>query len=174
MIKKYWLFIVGGLVVVAALGLAGFFSMQKDTPVAKKPAPVAPSPTPTPDNKTDTYTIADLKVTYQLDPAIKDLYKIQVLSAKEAASVNGTAATDSGDIFVSGKACNTMSGTIPLLAKGKTTDKKVVKTLTDGRTVLEPQVISTLMACIAVADPALNDTALTKAFNDIAASLQSL
>jgi hypothetical protein len=119
-------------------------------------------------------SIEDLSVVYRLNQNTQEMYSITVVSVAQAAKNNGTdQQVNPGDIFVSGRACNNMSGTIPLLPKGSTTDKKVVKTLDDGRIVLEPQIASTMMACQPTT-PAKDDQALNKVFNDIAASLQSV
>lgn len=119
------------------------------------------------------HTIDDLKLTYQLKASTQKLYDIDVMSAVQFAAQNGTTVSgNDGDVFVTGQACNGMSGTIPVLAKGTVTEQRVVKTLNDGRIVLQPQIMSTLMAC-PPGNPATDDQALNTAINDIATSLQS-
>lgn len=123
--------------------------------------------------KSDTHTIDDLRLTYQLRSATQKLYDIKVMSAVQFAAENGTTVSgNDGDVFVTGKACNGMSGTIPILAKGTITDKQSLNVLNDGRIVLPPQIMSTLMACPA-GNPATDDQALNEAINDVASSLQS-
>ena len=166
MIKNKWSVTAGAFIIMGILVAAGYILTKQDSAtviIVSKGGKSAQT----------TRTIQDLKVTYQLSPSTQELYNIQVMPATQAAKENGLPSTDSGDIFVSGKACNNMSGTIPLLVKDSSTDKVVVKTLADGRIVLEPQVISTLMACMETT-PATDDQALNKVFNDIAASLQSI
>lgn len=160
--KGKWSVTAGAFIILGLVIAAGFILTKKD---AETVVVVT--------NGSSTHAVEDLKVTYQLKASTQQLYNIQVMSVAQAAKQNGTdQAVDLNNIFISGKACNNMSGAIPLLPKGTATDKKVIKTLNDGRIVLEPQVASTLMACTNTT-PANDDEALNKAFNDIAASLQS-
>ena len=106
--------------------------------------------------------LSDIQVTYELSADSQRLYSVQV-----SASTN-----DGQAVLVNGKACNTMNSTISILPKGQTIDKKVIKTLNDGRQVLEPMTMSTLMAC-ELTTPKTDDAALNSVINNIAASLQS-
>ena len=122
----------------------------------------------------DTHVINDLKLSYQLSPASQKLYNINVLSAAQFAAQNNIDIDkDSGDVYVTGKACNNMTGTISVLAKGSSTGKQIVKILHDGRIVLQPVTMSTLMACTDIT-PATDDQALNAVIDTIAQSLQSL
>jgi len=160
--KGKWSVTAGVFIIMGLIIAAGFILTKKDAATVVVVT-----------NGSSTHAVEDLKVTYQLKSSTQQLYNIQVMSVAQAAKENGTnQAIDLNNIFISGKACNNMSGAIPLLPKGTTTDKKVIKTLNDGRLVLEPQVASTLMACTNTT-PANDDDALNKVFNDIAASLQS-
>lgn len=162
--KNKWLITVLGIIFLVALVAGGYVVATKK--VTSDPLVVVIS-------GGVMHTISDLRVTYELSAPLQKLYNIQVMSAVESAKINGTTVDSSnGDIFISGKACNNMSGTIPLVAKGQSTDKTIVKTLNDGRKVLEPLTMSTMMACMDTT-PATNDQTLSKVFNDIAASLQS-
>lgn len=163
MIKNKWSVTAGAFIILGIIVAAGYILTKQDagsvTVVSKGGSVNA---------------IKDLAVIYRLNQDAQELYNISVLSAVQAAERNGTETpANAGDISVSGKACNNMSGIIPLLPKGTVTDKKVVKTLDDGRIVLEPQIASTMMACMSTS-PATDDQALNKVFNDIAASLQSV
>ena len=106
--------------------------------------------------------LADIQVTYELSADSQKLYNISV----SASTKDGQA------VLVNAKACNTMNSTISILPKGQATDKKVIKTLNDGRQVLEPMTMSTLMACEPTT-PQTDDAALNIVINNLAASLQS-
>jgi heat shock protein HslJ len=162
MIKNKWSVTAGAVVLLGVFIAAGYILTKQDSATVVIVSKGG-----------ETHAIADLNVTYQLKSDTQKLYNIQVMSANQAASQNSTEPTGTGDVFVSGKACNNMSGTIPLLPAGTSTELKIIKTLKDGRMVLEPQVMSTMMACMGTT-PATDDQALTKVFNDIATSLQSL
>lgn len=160
--RNKWSITIGVLVLMGVVVAAGYIFTKKDAATIVVVGTGG-----------STRSIDDLNVTYELKPDTQKLYSIQVLSVAQAAAQNGTdQEVDLNNIFVSGKACNNMSGTIPLLPKGTETDKKVIKTLNDGRIVLEPQIASTMMAC-ASTSPATDDNALNKVFSDIAESLKS-
>lgn len=107
--------------------------------------------------------LADIQVTYTLSQSDQNLYNIKVTSS----------AQDGQAVLVSGKACNNMNSTITLLPKDTSTDKKVIKTLQDGRLVLEPVTMSTLMACLDSTSPQTDDQALNRVIDAIALSLKS-
>lgn len=118
-------------------------------------------------NSATTQKLPDLKVTYILSSDVQKLYDIKVSSQLKSAEVPNNA------VIVSGKACNNMTGNFVILDANEPTDKPVLKTLNDGRKVLESATVSTMMACIAVADPKFDDTALNKAIDDVGKSLES-
>lgn len=111
--------------------------------------------------------LPELRVTYQLDPKLQALYNIQVTGHAKADIAGG------GMIRVSGKACNNMRGTFVITNVNEQTDKPVIKTLQDGRRVLEAAIASTMMACPDTSDPKLDDAALTKALEAIGASIET-
>lgn len=150
MSKKLLVWVIAGVAIVSLGALI----------VVSKRAQ-APLPSPAPLTGTE-QRLTELNVTYVLPNDVKTLYGMTV-----------TANTDSGQaVQVHGKACNTMNSTITILAKGAVTDKKVIKTLNDGRQVLEPMTMSTLMAC-AETTPQTDDAALNAVINNLAASIQS-
>lgn len=151
MSKNTVILAVVGVVVVSLVGLV-FMSEQTQ----------APSTIIVKSNHASSNKLPDLSVSYTLAESNKTMYSMVVSSS----------ITEGQAVLVQGKACNTMNSTITLLPKGQTTDKKVVKTLTDGRQVLEPMTMSTLMACEPTT-PQTDDTALNAVINDLAASLQS-
>lgn len=106
--------------------------------------------------------LSDINVTYTLSQSDQNLYSIKVSSSTQ----------DGQAVLVNAKACNTMNSTITILPKDSQTDKKVVKTLNDGRLVLEPMTMSTLMACEPITAQT-DDTALNGVINSLADSLQS-
>jgi hypothetical protein len=118
-------------------------------------------------NSETTQELPDLKVTYVLPRDTQKLYDIKVSSQLKSAEVPSNA------VIVSGKACNNMTGSFIILGSNEPTDKPVLKTLKDGRKVLESATVSTMMSCIAVADPKFDDMALNKAIDDVGKSLES-
>lgn len=144
-----WIIVI---IVVASLGSLVLFSKKSHAPNA-----IVIS------NIKSEQKLADIQVTYTLSQSDQSLYNIKVASSTQ----------DGQAVLVSGKACNTMNSTITILPKDTTTDKKVVKTLQDGRLVLEPVTMSTLMACLDSTSPQTDDQALNKVIDTIALSLQS-
>lgn len=149
--------VIGGsiLAVFIALGLTVFMSERLHAPKVAD-IPVA-----------NIYKLDDLKVTYQLESGTQQLYEIQVQARVKSADNTHDA------VMVSGKACNNMSGSFTLLSANEKTEKSVLKTLKDGRKVVEEPVVSTMMACIAIDDLKLSDTALSAAIAAIGKSLES-
>jgi hypothetical protein len=107
-------------------------------------------------------SLPSLQLTYEVNASAAELYNI-VVSAPE---------TESQTVQIAGQACNNMSGSVDILPKGSSTDKQVIKTLDDGRLVLEPVTISTLKACEG-GGPELDDQLLNDEILNIAKSLQS-
>jgi len=144
-----WIIVI---IVVASLGSLVLFSKKSHAPNAIVIG-----------NIKSEQKLADIQITYTLSQSDQSLYNIKVVSSTQ----------DGQAVLVSGKACNTMNSTITLLPKDTITDKKVVKTLQDGRLVLEPVTMSTLMACLDSTSPQTDDQALNKVIDAIALSLQS-
>lgn len=164
--KKKWIITGVAVIILAALVAVGYRQVTSNKAVSVTPIVI--------ESSADTHVISDLKLSYQLSTANQKLYNITVLSAAQFSAQNNTAVDkNSGDVYVTGKACNNMTSTISILAKGSSTDKQVVKTLNDGRIVLQPITMSTLMACMDTT-PATDDQALNTVIDTIAQSLQSL
>lgn len=107
-------------------------------------------------------SLSSLKLTYQINETAKKMYNIMVVPAD----------AEGQTVQISGKACNNMSGSVVILAKNEAAQTKVLKNLNDGRQVLEPQTISTLMACENVG-PEFDDQLLNEEILNIANSLES-
>lgn len=107
--------------------------------------------------------LSEMKLTYVLSEATKNLYGITVTAGSGERE---------GYVLVHGKACNVMNSTIQIMANGETTTKTVIKTLNDGRQVVEPSTVSTMMTCVDSA-PEHDDKALDAAINALANSIQS-
>jgi hypothetical protein len=150
MSKKILVWVV---VLVAVLSLSALVLVNERTH--------APSETST-STEQSAGKLPDIKVTYVLSEGAQKMYNMVV----ESNNSEGQA------VIVHGKACNTMNSTISIIAKGTATNKKVVKTLNDGRQVLEPITMSTLMACMDTT-PQTDDNALNAVINELAASLES-
>jgi hypothetical protein len=151
MSKNTVIVVVVGVVVICMVGLV-FISERTQ----------APSTIIVKSNHASSDKLPELSVTYTLTEANKAMYGIEV-----------TSSTNEGQaVLVHGKACNTMNSIITLLPKGQSTDKKVIKRLNDGRQVLEPMTMSTLMACMDTT-PQTDDNALNVVINELAASLQN-
>ena len=142
------------VIVIAVVSLSGLVFISKRTH--------APSVVVIKNLNTSQQKLPDLAVTYELSEGSKRMYSIVVSSS----------IVDGQVVLVNAKACNTMNSTITILPKGKSTDKKVIKTLKDGRQVLEPMTISTLIACESTT-PQTDDMALNRIINSLAASIQS-
>lgn len=151
--KKQTLVWIVLVVAVASLGSLVIFNRTSH----------APSAVVITNNGGSEQKLADIQVTYTLSQSDQNLYNIKVTSSTQ----------DGQAVLVSGKACNNMNSTITLLPKDTTTDKKVIKTLQDGRLVLEPVTMSTLMACLDSTSPQTDDQALNRVIDAIALSLQS-
>lgn len=115
-------------------------------------------PTETSENN----SLPSLQLTYEVNASAAELYKIVVIAPESEVQI----------VQISGQACNNLSGSVDILPKGSTTEKQVIKTLDDGRLVLEPITISTLKACEG-GGPELNDQLLNDEIVNIAKSLQS-
>lgn len=115
----------------------------------------------------DTYTLEDLRVTYMVSNNDKTMYNIQVQSQTKAAGA------DTNAVNVAGRACNTMRGSFVILDASETTDKPIVKTLKDGRKVLDAPIASTMMACMDTTDPKFDDGALSNIISAIGMSIES-
>lgn len=107
--------------------------------------------------------LPDMKLSYVLSEETKNLYGVTVAAGTDK---------QEGYVVVHGKACNVMNSTIQILQKGKTTGKTVIKTLSDGRQVVKPMTVSTMMACVDT-KPEHDDKALDAAIEALASSIQS-
>lgn len=114
-------------------------------------------------SNTSVAKLTDMKLTYVLNDEAKKLFNI---------TVSAGSGKQEGYVVVNGKACNTMNSTIQIIKSGETTTKKVINTLNDGRQVIEPATVSTMMACTDQKSEH-DDSALTAAISAIANSLQS-
>lgn len=140
--------LVAGIVLLAAAAIA-FVLMQKDST-----------------NNVDTAgeaKLTEMKLSYVLSEETKNLYGVTVAAGTDK---------QEGYVVVHGKACNVMNSTIQILQKGETTDKTVIKTLSDGRQVVKPMTVSTMMACVDT-KPEHDDKALDAAIETLASSIQS-
>lgn len=158
--NKRWLLAILATVALVAIAIGGYVNMQNKSTISSSNG----TSNTKIDGTSSTGKLEDIKVTYVVNADAQKLYNISVTTGEQTGSQQS--------VRVHGKACNTMNGSIEILPKGKKSDKTVVKTLDDGRQVLEPMVASTMMACMEDT-PATDDQALTKEINAIAASLQS-
>lgn len=118
---------------------------------------------------TKTYKLDNLQVTYQVKESYKKLYDIQVLGIAKSDPESG----DMDTVRISGKACNNQNGNFTVISGDEVVDKIVLKTLEDGRHVLDSPIVSTMMACIDMSGPKYDDAALSKIISDIAKSIES-
>jgi hypothetical protein len=107
-------------------------------------------------------SLPSLQLTYEVNASVAELYNIVVSAQESKAQI----------VQIAGQACNNMSGSVDILPKGSSTDKQVIKTLDDGRLVLEPVTISTLKACEG-GGPELDDQLLNDEILNVTKSLQS-
>lgn len=143
------------LAVVASLGLLVLLSEKSHAPTLDKVM------------VKDTYALEDLRVTYMVSNDDKTMYNIQVQGQTKVAGA------DTNAVNVAGRACNTMRGSFVILDAGETTDKSVIKTLKDGRKVLDAPVVSTMMACMDTDDPKFDDGALSNIISAIGMTIES-
>lgn len=118
---------------------------------------------------TTTYKLDNLRVTYKLTDSDKKLYDIKVFGFTKSDTEGGGI----NSVRISGKACNNQNGNFEIIDENEVVDKPVLVKLNDGRQVLDSPVVSTMMACLDVADPKYDDAALTEAITNTAKSLQS-